>query len=168
MKAVFFVALLALMPAWANAQNSIVLVPGPGLQDRVPIEMVFPLRARKDVHDKTNELRQSLLARGFRLAQDGDGEHYLAKCMVEPRQLEIGLAALRIECRSFAMWQGDNPLHMRGAPSSPKDVVAFIDRFLELHRMRLARPIPEVPEVPEPPPSLRYDFVPQPRPPLQT
>lgn len=165
---VFFVALLALVPVCVSAQSSVVLVPGPGLQDRVPIEIVFPLIKHKDAYNKANELRQSLLARGFRLAQDGDGEHYLAKCMVEPRQLEIGLAALRVECRSFAMWQGDNPLHMRDAPSSPKDVVVFIERFLALHRVRLARPIPEVPEVSVPPPSLRYDFVPQPRPPLQT
>jgi len=72
--------------------------------------------------------------------------------MVEPYQLELGLATLRIECWSLGLWPGDESLAAFGAPETAEEAMVFIDAFLAKHRERLARPVP-------PPPPTRSQRV---------
>lgn len=121
--------------------TSTVFVPSKKGADQVPIEIVFPLKERKDAHAKVMALKR-LIERDLRPARDGDRYSYLGKCIVEPHQLEFGDAVLRVECWSFAQWQDDMPLVAFGAPETPEGVMTLISQFLIRHRERLDRPVP--------------------------
>lgn len=138
--------LLAPLVYAQDGTTSTVFVPKKGA-DQVPIEIVFPLKERKDAHAKAMALRR-MIERDLRPARDGDSLFYRGKCIIEPHQLEIGDAVLRVECWSFAQWRDDQPLVVLGAPETPEEVMALIGQFLAKHRERLARPAPR----PAPPP----------------
>lgn len=138
---------LASLVGAQNGVTSTVFVPSKKGADQVPIEIVFPLKERKDAHAKAMALKR-LIERDLRPTRDGDHETYLGKCIVEPHQLEIGEAVLRVECWSFAQSRDDSPFVVLGAPETPEEVMVLINRFLLRHRERLARP-----PVPRPAPT---------------
>lgn len=132
-----------LLASGAHSQDGVdstIFVPRQGV-DQVPIEIVFPLKEHKDAYAKAVALRR-LIERRLRPQRNGDGRSYLGKCMVEPYQLELGLATLRIECWSLGLWPGDEALAAIGAPETAEEAMVFIDAFLAKHRERLARPVP--------------------------
>lgn len=129
-------------PAQAQERElATVFVPSAG--EAVAIEVVTPLRKKRDAFQKAETFKRLLLARKMRPMGVGDNSHYRGKCIVEPQQFELGEAILRVECWSFAMWADDDPFMTIGAPATAEEALNVIQVFLEAHSKRLMRPAPK-------------------------
>lgn len=105
---------------------------------QVPVEVVAVFPKQQAAYQKIEAFRGLLIKRGMTVPSDWSERPFLGKCIVSPTKY----ADLRVECVSFAMWQGDSPFSLIQVSATAQEALAVIDEFLARHRERVLRPRP--------------------------